>query len=617
MSSGKGHFHDRKTIICHNCRKPGHTRQQCWHKKEANQTNKNIEDSDQNIASSAMNTAFNIEQKNEQSIKWQIDPGATVHLVNNLNVFTKVSKLSNNILINVAKANESLKFTHIGSINILLDTGENATIENVMFVKDLRHNLLSVKKLEKAGLDVVFSKGNVSIYKNNRLITRGIKNDNSNFNLWHCRLGHLSSENMRKLCNNVIGFDLNKNSENIKDCETCILSKSKRLPFKRSVNKRSTRVLELIHSDVCGPISPPTFDGKNQFVTFIDDFTHFAITYLIENKSDVVCCFREYYALVAGQFNTKIHSVCTDNGGEYCSHEFISFCKANGIIHKTTIPYNPELNGTAERFNRTLLEKSRAMILQSKLPKEMWGEAILCATYITNRSPTVFLNDRTPSEMFHNKRPNLEYLRVFGSVAYNHIPEEKQKGKFYPKANTCIMVGYTNCGYRLQDFVKRKVIAARNVVFNENKNKTDVLKRDCSNDSEEAELRIEIEERNPEVEEINSEVEEIPEEGRTSFNRNREHDVRKRTRIKRKPQYMNDFFAEDEFEHLALNSEICIDDTPKNFEEIEGRSDCNFWRKAINNEMESLKLNETWIEVEKPKHEQTIKHQMGFPRKKG
>lgn len=70
MSSGKGHFHDRKTIICHNCRKPGHTRQQCWHKKEANQTNKNIEDSDQNIAFSAMNTAFNIEQKNEQSIKW-------------------------------------------------------------------------------------------------------------------------------------------------------------------------------------------------------------------------------------------------------------------------------------------------------------------------------------------------------------------------------------------------------------------------------------------------------------------------------------------------------------------------------------------------------------------
>lgn len=104
------------------------------------------------------------------------------------------------------------------------------------------------------------------------------------------------------------------------------------------------------------------------------------------------------------------------------------------------------MNGVAERVNHTLLDKSRAMILQSKLGKEFWGEAILCATYLLNRSPTEALNNITPAKMFFNKKPSLESFQLFSFVK---IPNEKINNKFDSRADTAIMIGYTHNGDRL------------------------------------------------------------------------------------------------------------------------------------------------------------------------
>lgn len=79
-------------------------------------------------------------------------------------------------------------------------------------------------------------------------------------------------------------------------CPICIQSKQTRLSFNRLFRKYSKRPLEIVHSDICGPISPSTFDDKNYFVTFLDDYTHFSIVYLIKNKSELFQCFREYEA---------------------------------------------------------------------------------------------------------------------------------------------------------------------------------------------------------------------------------------------------------------------------------------------------------------------------------
>jgi len=108
------------------------------------------------------------------------------------------------------------------------------------------------------------------------------------------------------------------------------------------------------------------------------------------------------------------------------------------------------------------------MLLDSKLPKSFWGEAISTAVYLKNRTPVKTLN-KTPFEVWHGKKPKVNYLRVFGSDAYAHVPRD-ERTKFDTKTRKCIMVGYGNVtkGYRLYDATERKIVHSRDVQFNEN-----------------------------------------------------------------------------------------------------------------------------------------------------
>lgn len=91
------------------------------------------------------------------------------------------------------------------------------------------------------------------------------------------------------------------------------------------------RPLFVAHSDVCGPITPSTIDEKNYFVNFIDDYTHYTVTYLMSKKSEVYTCFKDYVAKSEVLFNTKLVHLYCDNGREYLSGEMKEFCKQNGI----------------------------------------------------------------------------------------------------------------------------------------------------------------------------------------------------------------------------------------------------------------------------------------------
>lgn len=146
-----------------------------------------------------------------------------------------------------------------------------------------------------------------------------------------------------------------------------------------------------------------------------------------------------------------------------------NFCNERGVILDYTIRYTPQQNGKAERMNRTLVERSRGMIEDSNIPKEFWGEAIYCATYVVSRSLTGSLPDVTPAEKWFRSKPNVKNLRVFGCLAYSHIPKEVCGGKLDSKAEKCIMLGYASTGYRLWNIEKQKVIISKDVQFDENK----------------------------------------------------------------------------------------------------------------------------------------------------
>lgn len=236
-------------------------------------------------------------------------------------------------------------------------------------------------------------------------------------------MGHLNIGDVRRLASMVDGIGQLKNDmEGV--CEPCQLGKQARKPFHSQSEPRSSRVLELIHTDVCGPITPPTYDNKRYLITFLDDFTHFMVVCLVEKKSEMLYHFVTFKKMVFSQFEKRISKLRCDNGGEYISNDFKEMCRDSGIRLQYTIRFTPELNGVAERMNRTLLEKARSMIAESRMDKQFWGEAVLNAAYVTNRSPTRALNvNKTPAEIWFGKRPNLSNVRVFGSTAYAHIPD--------------------------------------------------------------------------------------------------------------------------------------------------------------------------------------------------
>ena len=139
-----------------------------------------------------------------------------------------------------------------------------------------------------------------------------------------------------------------------------------------------------------------------------------------------------------------------------------------GIHHELTVPHTPEQNGVAERMNRTLMESARSMMSHAGLPDSYWAEAVATAAYITNRTSTTALEKMTPYEQWYGRNPDLSNLRVFGCVAYAHIPEN-QRQKLDKKADKLRFVGYSikSKGYRLLDEKTSKVLIGRDVIFNE------------------------------------------------------------------------------------------------------------------------------------------------------
>ena len=113
--------------------------------------------------------------------------------------------------------------------------------------------------------------------------------------------------------------------------------------------------MELIHSDVCGPISVESIGGSKYFVTFIDDYSRCCAVYFMKQKSEVFEKFKEFEAITTNTSGCGIVRLLTDNGGEYLTKEFVDYLKSRGIQHELTVPYSPEQNGVAERMNRTLV----------------------------------------------------------------------------------------------------------------------------------------------------------------------------------------------------------------------------------------------------------------------
>ncbi|GKD86215.1 zinc finger, CCHC-type containing protein [Tanacetum coccineum] len=214
-----------------------------------------------------------------------------------------------------------------------------------------------------------------------------------------------------------------------------MLTKITRQPFK-GVNRES-KVLDLIHSDLCDFHDNPSLGNNKYVITFIDDASRYCYVYLLHAKHEALDKFKIYKQEVELQGRDLIKVLRTDRGGEY--YDLVYF-QSSGIIHQTTAPYTPQQNGVAERKNKTLKEMVNSMLSYSGLSKGFWDEAMLIAYYILNRIPNKN-SKQTPYEIWTKKVPNLTYLRVWGCRAVIRLTEPKMKN-LGEKGIDCIFIGY-------------------------------------------------------------------------------------------------------------------------------------------------------------------------------
>jgi hypothetical protein len=170
-------------------------------------------------------------------------------------------------------------------------------------------------------------------------------------------------------------------------CIVCIQAKHKK-KFIRVPVKRTTKPFELVHSDVCGPISTPAFEDNRYYILFIDNYTRYTSIWLLPNKKAQTCtsAYHSFQARVDSMGYEVKRFRCDNGRGEYDYKTFRLVLVARGTTYEPCPPYAHH-NGVAERIIRTIIEKARAMIIHSQAPIHFWGEAVNTAVYLHPRSP--------------------------------------------------------------------------------------------------------------------------------------------------------------------------------------------------------------------------------------
>ncbi|CAH9075454.1 unnamed protein product [Cuscuta epithymum] len=461
-SKSKGKFAD---FECYHCGRKGHTKRFCRQlKKEKkksdynNQKNhKKDEGGNGNVEVNTTTDEFlicsDLDMVNitHDDSSWVVDSGATCHVTSQRDFYSSYTPGN---FGNVRMGNNGLsKIVGIGDICLKFDTGIELVLHNVKHVPDMRLNLISAGLLDDDGYSNNFGNGIWKLTRGSLIVARGkrcsklymthpkIFKDRVNAvvntdmtDLWHKRLGHMSEKGMSLLLKrNVLP---GVHDIHLKKCSHCLAGKQNRVSFKSHPPSRKESILDLVHSDVCGPMKTRTLGGCSYFVTFIDDHSRKVWVYTLKSKDQVFEVFKQFHASVERQTGKKLKCIRTDNGGEYIG-PFDAYCRDHGIRHQKSPPKTPQLNGLAERMNRTLMERVRCLLSHAGLPNSFWGEALNTAVHVINLTPCVPLSFDVPDRVWSGKDVSYRHLRVFGCKAFVHIPKD-ERSKLDVKSKPCV-----------------------------------------------------------------------------------------------------------------------------------------------------------------------------------
>uniref|UniRef100_A0A2N9G770 Integrase catalytic domain-containing protein n=1 Tax=Fagus sylvatica TaxID=28930 RepID=A0A2N9G770_FAGSY len=420
------------------------------------------------------------------------------------------------------------------------------------------------------------------------------------------RLGHLNFGGLKLLAKTKMVRGLPSIEHPNQLCEGCLFGKQSRKSFPKEASTRANKPLQLVHADVCGPIKPSSLGKNNYFLLFIDDFSRKTWIYFLKQKSKVFGAFKKFKAFVEKQSDQEIKALRSDRGGEFTSNEFKEFCETNGIRRPLTVPRSPQQNGVAERKNRSILNMARSMLKSKKMPKELWAEAVDCAVYLSNRCPTRSVQGKTPQQAWSRKKPTVSHLRVFGSIAYVHVPDQ-ERSKLDDKSEKYVFIGYdpSSKGYKLYNPSTKKVIVSRDVEFDEegiwNWNTQEEEKYDFFPFPEEEEQVNEV----PEVPTTPPPSPVSPVHESSSSSSSLEGSSSERPRGFRSLQDL--YESTENIDDITL---FCLfaDCEPTGFKEVVQDKK---WRNAMNEEIKAIKKNDTWELTTLPYGKKAIRRKVG------
>lgn len=218
--------------------------------------------------------------------------------------------------------------------------------------------------------------------------------------IWHARLGHIRTDALKSMMQKELVIGLPQFEIGKEVCGSCLLGKQAKKSFPQATAFRASSKLELIHGDLCGPITPPTAAYYKYVFVLIDDYSWYMWSILLKEKNEAFQKFKIFKTSIEKEIGTTIKTLRTDRGGEFVSQEFQTFCDTTGIKRHLTAPYSPQQNGVVERRNRTLMGMTRSLLKHMSVPNYLWGEAVRHATYLINRVSTRTLLNQTPYEAF-------------------------------------------------------------------------------------------------------------------------------------------------------------------------------------------------------------------------
>lgn len=523
---GRSRNRDGRVMVCSHCKQKGHTKKKCWAPGGDDEANapswyvppdnmkRSATGSKDNSANSAITTGSadpatttetariaNVNHIAMQSSApstahsiWIIDSGASSHMCNNKLAFSTYAEFNFPEPISSAKAGAIFHAMGKGTVEAkFINKGQitTATLYNVLYAPDLDTNLISVSKLSDYGIDICFRgsrcylKGSLgefayaertgslyhmkmSVTNHQAHISTSRADQSHDIDTWHCRLGHISKSRIMEMHRNSTVNGMVITGESVPGrCEACILGKHV-ATASPGTGRRATQPFKRIHSDILF-MGDASLGGAKYVLTFIDECSGFVWVHPLADKSGatILKFFRDLDSWVETQFNKRIQALHSDNGGEYTNQEMSDYLKLRGIDHFTIAPHRHEMNGLAERFNRTLNDAVRAMLIDARLTRGYWAEAVSYFAEIRNRSGNSFLEPGiSPYEVLYGSKPDISHFRVFGCVAYVRVPPETRR-KLDNRSQKGLFVGiYHDAAYRVM-LPDRSIVKSKDVIFEE------------------------------------------------------------------------------------------------------------------------------------------------------